>query len=204
MDIIDIRMEIIKYLKIKDILNLLSIDQLSYKMRQNIYLWQMISRDIPDYPKIKNTIQHIKTNIQRYQSIHQNVHMLIRQVKFSKININEWLNKKWISFNYLKYHLNLVNVHELYQQYKYMFNENISSYHLDNKKFKKLYLYRSSPHQIYYFALKFIVPKHYNSALKSYTWTGLNAEEVYNFLFHFSYYIDVKYLNQCVPIQIYF
>lgn len=192
MNLIDIRMEITRYLPIQDILYFLTIDKLGQLL--NVYsYWYYILQDrkIPAYPNILLNINNIKLNIKHHEFIHQQVIYLINHIKLDKININAFIGKRWISFYYLKHQLNISNLTSLYTNYKYKFNENLTNYHLDEKHFKTLYVSRASANQVHYFALAFKVPKRYNSALTSYGWSGLTKIELYSFLFHFMYYIDV-------------
>ncbi len=204
MHLFDIRSEISKYLDFKDIIHFISIDKLGQLLNHDYSYWKSITKHIPNYPNLNHTIHDVKLNKHYHESIHHKVIILINNVKYGdKVNLNIYFNKIWISFFYLKHQLNISNMNNLYNNYKYRFNENITEYDLEHKHFKKLYLSRSSKHQIHYFALKFKVPKIYNALLSSYCWVGLTVDELYSFLFNFAYYIDLInpiLINQCLPL----
>lgn len=200
MNLVDIRIEIINYLSIKDIFNFLSIDQIGRFLLNDYSLWKKLALkyNLPLYPYPLNQIKDFKFNIKYYDLIGNKVNYLITQVADGyTININTYLYKKWISFDYLKQQLLISNITRLYK-------ENLNNYYLENKKFLELYLSRASVHQRHYFALEFTVPKVYNSLLTSFIWTGITKEELYVFLFHFIYYININPLliQECVSINL--
>lgn len=202
----DIRFEIAKYLEVKDLVRFVCVDQLGQSLH-NYSFWKLISddRQVPTYPHLNPIVKDIQLNIQYGEHIHQQVMILINKVKYdNKINLNVYFNKIWISFFYLKHQLNISNVNNLYNNYKYRFNENIAEYDLEYKHFKKLYLSTTSKHQLHYFSLKFKVPKIYNALLSSYEWLGFTFDELYSFLFNFAYYIDIVnpiLISQCIPLN---
>ena len=196
MNLIDIRMEITKYLSIQDIFNFISIDKIGW-LFQNYSFWKnlIIRYNIPLYPYPLNTLNHLKLNIKYYNNISNEVNYLIKSVmEGNTINLNIYV-KKSLSFVYLKHLLEISNINALYK-------ENLNDYYLEHTHFKKLYISTVSPKQRNYFTLEFNVPKKYNSALTSFIWTGIYKDELYLFLFHFLYYINIDDIEQCAPIKI--